>query len=182
MLKALVHSCPDLFKCKSKTLRNIKKPQNECPHCNQDVNHSVRDPVYINRFLWTLSTGGKLWLLAVSFCVLTKTGSWPLHLSAKSRQPIACQFCKNIRYCQAAGFSFCPLTAALAHWSHHWKQKHGHRSDLVGLFTPLFPSSPLFAVDSVVFSLPFHCSQDKSNQSLILSLGLEVRLSRSPYL
>lgn len=90
--------------------------------------------------------------------------------------------CKNICSCQATSYFACPLAAVQARSSHSWKQKAGHRSDLVGPPTPLFPPFPYIFVVVVVsadLSVPSRRSREESDQSSKLSWALGVGSSGS---
>lgn len=156
-------------------------PINRCPsvvrmYLQQDVNHTV--------YMILIASAVCRWERPTGCCIclcFQKKGSQLLDFQWISIQSSARSLCKNICSCQATGYSACLLAATPIF--HHWKQKTGHHSDLVGLSTPLFPHPPLFIFyffGTVVCSLPSLCSQEESDQSLQLSWALEVRLSGSP--
>lgn len=116
----------------------------KCSEKTLSGNLTVSDPVYIS----SLSPWASLTVF-----VSTKKGEVG-RLVFQRKTAGACRFCKNICSCRAASFlRLSSLAAAAAHWSQHWKQKRGHRSDLVGLSTPLFPASLLLSLWSLLSSL-----------------------------
>lgn len=132
---------------------------------------------------WYRPTGGKAATLLLCFSLFPKRGKSAAWLLV-NKQPTKCMFIVQEHLFLPGRQLLClSPRGCTGHWSHRWKQKTGHHSDLVGLSTPLFSPSPFSFFFFSPCGLPSSLSPQSRGEWSIIKIVMQaqrVGLSGSP--